>query len=50
MDFPDDAIIGGGTRDGIPFIATGDTIIKPNDKVVIFTLPTAYEKISKFFT
>jgi trk system potassium uptake protein TrkA len=49
MDFPDDAIIGGGTRDGIPFIATGDTIIKANDKVVIFTLPTAYEKISKFF-
>jgi trk system potassium uptake protein TrkA len=50
MDFPDDAIIGGGTRDGVPFIATGDTIIKANDKVVVFTLPTAYEKISKFFT
>jgi trk system potassium uptake protein TrkA len=50
IDFPDDAIVGGGTREGIPFIATGDTIIKANDKVVIFTLPTAYEKISKFFT
>ena len=50
MDFPDDAIVGGGTRDGIPFIATGDTIIKVNDKVVVFTLPTAYEKLSKFFT
>ena len=49
-DFPKDAIVGGGTRDGIPFIATGDTIIKANDKVVVFTLPTAYEKISKFFT
>jgi trk system potassium uptake protein TrkA len=49
MDFPDDAIIGGGTREGIPFIATGDTIIKAGDKVVVFTLPTAYEKISKFF-
>jgi trk system potassium uptake protein len=49
MDFPDDAIIGGGTRDDIPFIATGDTIIKANDKVVVFTLPTAYEKISKYF-
>lgn len=49
-DFPKDAIVGGGTREGIPFIATGDTIIKPNDKVVVFTLPSAYEKISKFFT
>jgi trk system potassium uptake protein TrkA len=50
MDFPDDAIVGGGTSEGVPFIATGDTIIKANDKVVVFTLPTAYEKISKFFT
>jgi trk system potassium uptake protein TrkA len=50
IDFPKDAIVGGGTRDGIPFIATGDTIIKPNDKVVVFTLPAAYDKISKLFT
>jgi trk system potassium uptake protein TrkA len=50
IDFPMDAIVGGGTRDGVPFIATGDTIIKPNDKVVVFTLPSAYEKLSKFFT
>jgi len=48
LNFPKDAIVGGGTRDGVPFIATGDTIIKPNDKVVVFTLPSAYEKISKF--
>ncbi len=50
LDFPKDAIVGGGTRDGVPFIATGDTIIKANDKVVVFTLPTAYDKLSKFFT
>lgn len=50
MDFPEDAIIGGGTRDGVPFIATGDTIIKVNDKVVVFTLPSAYDKLSRFFT
>lgn len=49
IDFPKDAIVGGGTRDGVPFIATGDTIIKVNDKVVVFTLPAAYDKISKFF-
>jgi trk system potassium uptake protein TrkA len=50
MDFPKDAIVGGGTRDGEPFIATGDTIIKANDKVVVFTLPSAYDRLSKFFS
>jgi trk system potassium uptake protein TrkA len=50
LDFPKDAIVGGGTRDGVAFIATGDTIIKPNDKVVVFTLPSAYERLSKLFT
>jgi trk system potassium uptake protein TrkA len=50
MDFPDDAIVGGGTREGVPFIANGDTIIKAGDKVVVFTLPSAYDKLSKFFT
>ena len=50
IDFPKDAIVGGGTRDGVPFIATGDTMIKVNDKVVVFTLPSAYDKLSKFFT
>jgi len=49
IDFPDEAIVGGGTRDGVPFIATGDTIIKANDRVVVFTLPSAFEKVSKFF-
>lgn len=50
IDFPKDAIVGGGTRDGEPFIATGDTIINANDKVVVFTLPSAFEKVSKYFT
>jgi trk system potassium uptake protein TrkA len=50
LEFPKDAIVGGGTRDGEPFIASGDTIIKVNDKVVVFTLPSAYEKISKYFS
>jgi len=49
INFPKGAIVGGGTRDGVPFIATGDTIIQPNDKVVVFTLPYALEKMSKFF-
>lgn len=50
LGFPKDAIVGGGTRDGVPFIATGNTIINANDKVVVFTLPSAYDRISKFFT
>ena len=50
IDFPKDAIVGGGTRDGEPFIATGDTIINVNDKVVVFTLPSAFDKVSKYFT
>lgn len=50
IDFPKDAIVGGGLRDGVPYIATGDTIIQANDKVVVFTLPTAYEKLNKYFT
>jgi len=50
IDFPKDALVGGGTRNGVPFIATGDTIINANDKVVVFTLPAAYEKLSKYFT
>jgi len=49
INFPKGSIVGGGTRDGVPFIATGDTIIQPNDKVVVFTLPYAMEKMSKFF-
>jgi len=50
LDFPKDAIVGGGTRDGVPFIATGDSIIKANDKIVVFTLPSAYDRLAKFFT
>jgi len=50
IEFPKDAIVGGGTRDGVPFIATGDTVIKAEDKVVVFTLPSAYDRLSKFFT
>lgn len=50
LDFPKDSIVGGGTRDGVPFIATGDTMIKANDNVVVFTLPSAYDRLIKFFT
>ena len=50
INFPKDAIIGGGIHEGIPFIATGDTHIQSGDKVVVFALPSALEKINKFFS
>ena len=48
IGFPKGAIVGGGTRAGKPFIATGETHIQPNDRIVVFTLPFAFEKMSKF--
>ena len=49
IGFPKDAIVGGGLREGVPFIATGETRIKVNDKVIVFALPSAFDKLSKFF-
>jgi trk system potassium uptake protein TrkA len=49
IDFPKDAIIGGVIRGKSSFIATGNTEIKSNDKVVVFALPSAIAKMSKFF-
>lgn len=49
IDFPDDANIGGIIRDDDSIIATGDTQILADDKVVVFTLPSAIKKVEKFF-
>jgi trk system potassium uptake protein TrkA len=49
LNFPKGAIVGGGTRGGKPFIATGDTHIQTDDRIVVFTLPEAFEKMTKFF-
>jgi trk system potassium uptake protein TrkA len=49
LDFPKDSIIGGVIRDKSSFIANGYTIIKPNDRVVVFALPSAINKVGKFF-
>lgn len=50
INFPKDAILGGGIHAGVPFIATGDTHIQSGDRVVIFALPSALEKVNKFFS
>jgi trk system potassium uptake protein TrkA len=49
INFPKDAIVGGGIRNYKPYIATGDTLIQSGDKVVVFALPSAFEKLNKFF-
>jgi trk system potassium uptake protein TrkA len=49
IDFPKDSIIGGVIRDKSSFIANGYTVIKPNDRVVVFALPSAINKVGKFF-
>lgn len=49
VNFPKHAIVGGVIRGKHSFIAKGDTWIKPNDRVVVFTLPEARTKVEKFF-
>lgn len=47
--FPKEAIVGGIIRGKETIIAVGDTQIQGNDKVVVFALPGAIEKMGKFF-
>jgi len=49
IDFPKNAIIGGIIRNEESIIAKGSTVINVNDKVVVFSLPTAIKEIEKFF-
>ncbi|MBA7533235.1 Trk system potassium uptake protein TrkA [subsurface metagenome] len=49
LSFPKNSIVGGIIRGESSFIANGYTLIKPGDKVVVFTLPSAIPKVSKFF-
>ncbi|HQP03851.1 MAG TPA: Trk system potassium transporter TrkA [Bacteroidales bacterium] len=49
INFPKKAIIGGVVRDDKSFIANGNTLIKANDKVVVFALPEAILQIEDFF-
>ena len=48
-DFPDNAIIGGIIRGKTGFIATGDTRIQPDDRVVVFAMPSAISEVSRLF-
>lgn len=49
LDFPEGAIIGGVVRGTSSFIAKGDTLIKANDRVVVFALPGSVGLVEKLF-
>lgn len=49
LNFPVDAIIGGIVRGNDSYIATGDFQILSGDKVVVFSLPNAIQKVDRFF-
>lgn len=49
VDFPSDAIVGGLVRGEFSYIVKGDSELKPYDRVVVFALPSAINKIGRFF-
>jgi trk system potassium uptake protein TrkA len=50
LHFPKMATLGGIVRGTQAFIVTGDTEIKPYDRVIVFSLPQMINKIGKYFT
>lgn len=49
LDFPAAAIIGGVVRKGEGMTVLGDFQIEPNDRVVIFSMPEAIQKVEALF-
>jgi len=50
LSLPKDVNVGGIIRGESAIIATGDTQILPNDKVVLFAMPSGISKIEKMFS
>lgn len=49
IQFPKEAIVGGIIRGNKSFIATGDSQIQAEDRVVVFAMPSAIKKVETFF-
>jgi trk system potassium uptake protein len=49
LDLPRDAMIGGVIRGKSSFITHGNTQIRPNDIVIVFSLPSAIYKLGRLF-
>jgi trk system potassium uptake protein TrkA len=47
---PDGVIVGALVRDGEVIIPRGDTVVRPNDRVVIFAAADAVKKVEKMFS
>ena len=49
LKLPDGCVVGGVLCNGNVEIATGETQIQANDRVMIFCLPSAVDKVTKLF-
>lgn len=49
IDFPKDAVIGGVARGTDSYVTTPDTQIRPYDRVFVFALTSALQKLDKLF-
>lgn len=47
--FPQGAILGAIVREGVMQIPAGNTVIKPNERVIVFALSNAIEKVQSLF-
>lgn len=48
--FPEGCVVGGILSNGSTSIATGQSQIQPNDRVIIFCLPEAVDKVTSLFS
>ena len=49
LRLPDQVNIGGFVRNGVGSIVYGDTLIMPNDHVIVFCVSSAIRKMESFF-
>ena len=49
LHLPEDMTLGGMTRNGVAEIITGNTVIQPDDHVLVFCLNSAMRKIKDYF-
>lgn len=49
IKFPDGCMVGGILHNGSINIATGQSQVQPNDRVIIFCLPNAIERVTSLF-
>ncbi|MDQ1273611.1 MAG: trk/ktr system potassium uptake protein [Planctomycetota bacterium] len=49
VSFPQGSILGALVREGVMQIPAGNTIINPDERVIVFALPNAVEKVQSLF-